>query len=171
MLLSSMLLSVVIHDLDLGRVAVRPPEDHPPLVVDPDRMEAFKTSSQFLQMVRRRYRKIASSGRVHKDVRAALQFGVDAARGFELEGAGSAPVMVGQSMPWHAKRSRVRPAFSAPSAIAWRNSCQPDRCWAVEVPVGAKSCRGPFDCCCATEKLPIARENQTDIYVGRPPFF
>src|SRR3984893_686838 len=35
-----MLLSVVIHDLDLGRVAVGPPEDHPPLVVDPDRIEA-----------------------------------------------------------------------------------------------------------------------------------
>ena len=58
-----MLLSVVIHDLDLGRVAVGPPEDHPPLVVDPDRIEAFEISSQFLQTVRRRYREITYPAR------------------------------------------------------------------------------------------------------------
>jgi len=54
---------VVIYDSDLGRVAIGPPEDHPPLVVGPDRVEAFKTSSQFLQMVRGRHREIAYSVR------------------------------------------------------------------------------------------------------------
>jgi hypothetical protein len=61
--MSSTLLSVVIHDPDLGRVAIGPPEDHPPLVVDPDRVEAFGISSQFLQVVRGRYREIAYSAR------------------------------------------------------------------------------------------------------------
>jgi len=54
---------VVIHDPDLGCVAIGPPEDHSPLVVDPDRKEAFEVSSQFLQTVRGRYREIAYSAR------------------------------------------------------------------------------------------------------------
>jgi len=54
---------VVIHDFDLGRVAVGPLEDHPPLVVDPDRIEAFEISLQFLQTIRGRYREIAYSAR------------------------------------------------------------------------------------------------------------
>jgi hypothetical protein len=49
--------------LDLGRVTGGPPEDHPPLVVDPDRIEALEISSQFLQMVRGWYREIAYSAR------------------------------------------------------------------------------------------------------------
>jgi len=38
---------VVIYDSDLGRVAVGPSEDHPPLVVDPDRIETFEVASRF----------------------------------------------------------------------------------------------------------------------------
>src|SRR5260370_3043875 len=56
----------------------------------------------------------------HEDVGAALQFGVDAARRFEFEGAGPGAGDVGQSMPWRANRSRVRPALSTAWAIARR---------------------------------------------------
>src|SRR5438270_10096987 len=61
--MTSTLLSVIIHDSNLGCVAVGPSEDHPPLVVDPDRIEAFEVSSQFLQTIRRRHREITYSAR------------------------------------------------------------------------------------------------------------
>ena len=54
---------MVIHDPDLGCVAIGPPEDHSPLVVDPDRIETFQVASQFLQMVRGRHREIAYPAR------------------------------------------------------------------------------------------------------------
>jgi hypothetical protein len=46
-----MLQSVIIQHSDLGRVAAGSPEDHPPLVVDPDRIETFEVAPQFLQTV------------------------------------------------------------------------------------------------------------------------
>jgi hypothetical protein len=54
---------VIIHISDLVGVAARPSEDHPPLVVDPDRIETFEVSAQFLQTIGRRHREIAYSGR------------------------------------------------------------------------------------------------------------
>src|SRR5215469_11561557 len=63
---------MVIHDPDLGCVAIGPPEDHSPLVVDPDRIETFQVASQFLQMVRGRYREIAYPARCVDRFKLAL---------------------------------------------------------------------------------------------------
>jgi hypothetical protein len=49
---TSVLLSVVIHDADLGRIAVGPSEDHPPLVVYSNRIETLQIAAQLLQTVR-----------------------------------------------------------------------------------------------------------------------
>jgi hypothetical protein len=37
---------VMIHNPDIGCVAIGPPEHHSPLVVDPDRVETFKVPAQ-----------------------------------------------------------------------------------------------------------------------------
>ena len=42
-------LSMIVHDLDLLRSLIAPPEDDPPLVVDPDRMLAGEVAAQRFQ--------------------------------------------------------------------------------------------------------------------------
>src|ERR1051326_1217692 len=46
-------LSMIVHDLDFVRLAVDPFEDHPPLVIDPDRMKVSEGTLELLQPVRR----------------------------------------------------------------------------------------------------------------------
>jgi hypothetical protein len=72
---------------------------------------------------------------VHEDVGAALQFGIDAACRFELEGAGAGPGD-GRAVDAVARQEVAGPpgllgglGFSAAWAIAWRLSSQPRRCW------------------------------------------
>jgi hypothetical protein len=52
-------LSMIVHDLDLLRPLIAPPEDDPPLVVDPDRMLAGEVAAQCFQAVPGRRCKIA----------------------------------------------------------------------------------------------------------------
>jgi hypothetical protein len=81
--------------------------------------------------------KVAAVIGVHEDVRAALQFGVDAAAVSNSKVPVPAPVTVGHSMSWRASRSRVCLCLSVAPAIAWRRSSQPRRCcaepWSVDV--------------------------------------
>lgn len=42
---------MVIHDLNVVRVAVSPPETDPPLVVDPNAVLTFPVSCQFFQPI------------------------------------------------------------------------------------------------------------------------
>jgi hypothetical protein len=47
---------MIIHDPNLMRLAIDPPEDHSPLIVDPDRVKILEIAIEPLQAVRRRYR-------------------------------------------------------------------------------------------------------------------
>jgi len=54
---------VVVHDLDLVRIAAMPPEADPPLVVDPDAVLACAITAQPFQAVSGRHAKIVQSRR------------------------------------------------------------------------------------------------------------
>src|SRR3954451_17100056 len=55
--------SVVVDDLDIGRTFLRPAEDDPPLVVDPDRITPRESAAQGLEPVPRRHAKIVEARR------------------------------------------------------------------------------------------------------------
>src|SRR3954453_3412561 len=55
--------SVVVDDLDIGRTFLRPAEDDPPLVVDPDRITPGESAAQDLEPVARRHAKIVEARR------------------------------------------------------------------------------------------------------------
>lgn len=63
-------LSMIIHDLDLLRPFVAPPEYDPPLIVQSDRMLACEVASQRFQAVPRRRGEIAG----HRGVVQVRQF-------------------------------------------------------------------------------------------------
>jgi len=49
---------MIIHDPNLMRLAVNPFENHPPSIVDPDRVKVLEAALELFQPVRRRYRQI-----------------------------------------------------------------------------------------------------------------
>jgi len=59
---------VVVADVDVARTGARPAEDDPPLIVDPDAMEAGQIASQGLEPVARRRREIAQGACVVEHV-------------------------------------------------------------------------------------------------------
>ena len=63
-------LSMIIHDLDLFRPLIAPPEHDPPLIVYSDRMLASEVPSQSFQSVARRCHKITK----HRGVVQLNQF-------------------------------------------------------------------------------------------------
>ena len=46
---------MVVHDPNVMSFAINPSEDHPPLIVDTDRVKILQISFQFLQSVCRRH--------------------------------------------------------------------------------------------------------------------
>ena len=52
---------MIIDDPNFIRLSTNPFEDHPPLIVDPDRVKVLQVALELLQPVRRRYRQILKS--------------------------------------------------------------------------------------------------------------
>lgn len=49
---------MIIHDPNLMRLAIDPPEDHPPLIIDPDGMKFPQLALELLQSIRRRQHQV-----------------------------------------------------------------------------------------------------------------
>ena len=64
---------MIIDDANLIGLAIAPPEDDPPLVVDPDRMKVLQIPPQPFQAVRRRHREVTQPARRIDCFRFALR--------------------------------------------------------------------------------------------------